>query len=68
MQKETDTDTETVVTSQKSLKVNNFLMSLPSDHFKDLNPNKHPNTPFWLNGGSGGWWCYKYLLPDFLII
>ena len=66
MQKEPDT--ETVVISEQSLKVNNFLMSLPSDHFKDFNPNKYPNTPFWLNGGSGGWWCYKYLLPDFLII
>ena len=67
MQKESETDTEIVVISEKSLEVNNFLMSLPSDHFKDFNPNKHPNTPFWLNGGGSGW-CYKYLLPDFLII
>ena len=63
MQKET----ETVVISEKGLKVNNVFMSLPSDHFKDFNPNKHPNTPSWLNGGGGGW-CYKYLLQDFLII
>ena len=67
MQKETETETETVMISENCSKLNNVLMSIPSDYSKDLNPNKHPNTPFWLNGGGSGW-CYKYLLQDFLII